>query len=340
MPRIALNGFGRIGRQVFKIARQRGLEIAFINDLTDSTTLAHLLKYDSVHGRYQAEISASEAEITIDGTTYPVLSIKNPAELPSHEVDLMIEGTGAFTDRDKMGLHLQAGAKKVLLTAPAKGEIDATIVMGVNHESLRPEHLLVSNASCTTNCLAPLAYILQREFGIISGFMNTIHSYTNDQNLLDLPHKDLRRARAAAINIVPSSTGAAKTLGLIIPEIQGKLDGLALRVPTPVGSIVDLTCVLSHRVTVEEVNAIFQKYAQTDRFKGILAYNSDPIVSSDIVDNPHSCIFDATLTQIVQPESLSTGSHVKILGWYDNEWGYSNRVVDLAIEMLELWSTK
>ncbi len=331
---LALNGFGRIGRNVFKIAYQKGLEIAFINDLTDSATLAHLLKYDSVQAGLKAEISHDDEGIIVDGKHYPVLAIKNPAELPSADfgVDIMIEGTGVFTDREKMGLHLTAGAKKVILTAPAKGQIDKTIVMGVNDDTLSSVDKLVSNASCTTNCLAPLAYILEKEFGIKSGFMNTIHSYTNDQNLLDLPHKDLRRARAAAINIVPSTTGAAKALGEVVPSLKGKLDGLALRVPTPVGSIVDLTCELNLEVTKAEINAIFAKYAATDQFKGILQYNTEQIVSSDIIANPHSCIFDSTLTQVIGEKSKL----VKIFGWYDNEWGYSSRVVDLAQKLMQL----
>ncbi len=326
-PKIALNGFGRIGRNVFKIAHKKGLEIAFINDLTDAKTLAHLLKYDSVHGKFNGSVDYNDKGLIVDGKLIPIFAIKNPSELPHRdfEIDFVVEGTGVFTDREKMSLHIQGGAKKVILTAPAKGEIDATIVMGVNDEVLKPTDQLISNASCTTNCLAPLAYVLHKEFGIVSGFMNTIHSYTNDQNLLDLPHKDLRRGRAAAVNIVPSSTGAAKAIGLVIPELNGKLDGLAVRVPTPDGSMVDLTCILEREVTKEEVNLAFAKYAAMPQFAGILEYNTDEIVSSDIIGNVHSSVFDSTLTLVVGGKSKL----VKVMSWYDNEWAYSTRVVDL-----------
>jgi len=320
----AINGFGRIGRNVLKIAHRRGHKVAFINDLTDSKTLAHLLKYDSVQKRFEAEVSHNDQAIMVDGESIPVTAIKDPSGLPSSGMTI-VEGTGVFTDREKLGLHLQAGAKKVILTAPAKGDVDATVVLGVNDEILTKDSVLISNASCTTNCLAPLAYVLNQEFGIVQGFMNTAHSYTNDQNLLDLPHKDLRRARAAAINIVPSTTGAAKALGLVIPELAGKLDGLALRVPTPVGSIVDLTCQLSREVTVEEINQAFLKYSKLPQFQNILEYCTDEIVSSDIIGNSHSSIFDSTLTQVIGGKS----NLVKVLGWYDNEWGYSTRIVDL-----------
>jgi len=320
----AINGFGRIGRNVLKIAHRRGHKVAFINDLTDSKTLAHLLKYDSVQKRFEAEVSHNDQAIMVDGESIPVTAIKDPSGLPSSGMTI-VEGTGVFTDREKLGLHLQAGAKKVILTAPAKGDVDATVVLGVNDEILTKNSVLISNASCTTNCLAPLAYVLNQEFGIVQGFMNTAHSYTNDQNLLDLPHKDLRRARAAAINIVPSTTGAAKALGLVIPELAGKLDGLALRVPTPVGSIVDLTCQLSREVTVEEINQAFLKYSKLPQFQNILEYCTDEIVSSDIIGNSHSSIFDSTLTQVIGGKS----NLVKVLGWYDNEWGYSTRIVDL-----------
>jgi len=320
----AINGFGRIGRNVLKIAHRRGHKVAFINDLTDSKTLAHLLKYDSVQKRFEAEVSHNDQAIMVDGESIPVTAIKDPSGLPSSGMTI-VEGTGVFTDREKLGLHLQAGAKKVILTAPAKGDVDATVVLGVNDEILTKDSVLISNASCTTNCLAPLAYVLNQEFGIVQGFMNTARSYTNDQNLLDLPHKDLRRARAAAINIVPSTTGAAKALGLVIPELAGKLDGLALRVPTPVGSIVDLTCQLSREVTVEEINQAFLKYSKLPQFQNILEYCTDEIVSSDIIGNSHSSIFDSTLTQVIGGKS----NLVKVLGWYDNEWGYSTRIVDL-----------
>jgi glyceraldehyde 3-phosphate dehydrogenase len=331
MPKIAINGFGRIGRNFFKIALEQGLDVAFINDLTDPKTLAHLLKYDSVHRGFFAEVAAEENSIQVNDKKYPVYAQKDPTKLPSADIDLMIEGTGVFVDREKMNLHIQAGAKKVLLTAPAKSEIDATVVMGVNHTKLKPEDRLVSNASCTTNCLAPLAFVLNQEFGIKFGFMNTAHSYTNDQNLLDLPHKDLRRARAAAINIVPSSTGAAKAIGLVIPELAGKLDGLALRVPTPDGSIVDLTCVINKKTSVEEINTTFERYSKKPEFKNILKYNQDPIVSSDILGDLHSCIFDSTLTQVIETAETQM---IKVLAWYDNEWAYSNRLVDLAKLML------
>lgn len=326
-PKIALNGFGRIGRNVFKIALKKGLEIAFINDLTDAKTLAHLLKYDSVHGKFEGTVSHDDKGLIVNGKSIPIFAIKNPNELPHKDfgIDVVVEGTGAFTSREKMNLHIQGGAKKVILTAPAKGEINATIVIGVNDETLKPTDQFISNASCTTNCLAPLAYILHKEFGIQSGFMNTIHSYTNDQNLLDLPHQDLRRGRAAAVNIVPSSTGAAKAIGLVIPELNGKLDGLAVRVPTPDGSMVDLTCILDRDVTKDEVNQAFQKYAAMPQFAGILEYNKDEIVSSDIIGNSHSSVFDSTLTLVVGGKSKL----VKVMSWYDNEWAYSTRVVDL-----------
>ncbi|GAB4145252.1 MAG: type I glyceraldehyde-3-phosphate dehydrogenase [Patescibacteria group bacterium] len=337
MTKIALNGFGRIGRNAFKIMHQRNVQIEFINDLTDAHTLAYLLKHDSVHRSFNADIKSTDNSIIVNGREIPVFAEKDPTKLPSKNIDLMIEGTGVFTSREKMSLHLQAGAKKALLTAPAKDEIDATIVMGVNDSELKSEHRLISNASCTTNCLAPLAFILEKEFGIISGFMNTAHSYTNDQNLLDLPHKNLRRARAAAINIVPSSTGAAKTIGLIIPELKGKLDGLALRVPTPDGSIVDLTCNLKTAVTSAEVNQAFQKWAENSEMSSYLSYNLEEIVSSDILGSSYSCIFDSTLTQVIATDSdTKRGTLVKVLGWYDNEWGYSNRTVDLATRILSL----
>jgi glyceraldehyde 3-phosphate dehydrogenase len=291
-----------------------------------------LLKYDSVQPTFKADISYDESGIIVNGQKYMVYAQKDPALLPSQNIDVMIEGTGVFTTKEKMNLHIQAGAKKVLLTAPAKGDIDKTIVLGVNEETLSATDMFISNASCTTNCLAPLAYVLNKEFGIQQGFMNTIHSYTNDQNLLDLPHKDLRRARAAALNIVPSTTGAAKALGLVIPSLSGKLDGLSLRVPTPDGSIVDLTCILDQEVTSDQINEVFKKYSQSSQFIGILEYNQEQIVSTDIIGNPHSCIFDSTLTQVVG----GSGKLVKIFGWYDNEWGYSNRVADLAEKLLKM----
>ena len=331
---IAINGFGRIGRNAFKIALSKGINVAFINDLTDSKMLAHLLKYDSVQGRFDGTVEAVDDGIIVNGVKVPIFAIKNPAELPTKEygVEIMMESTGIFTTREKMDLHIQAGARKVVLSAPAKSEIDATIVLGVNDDVLKPEDKFISNASCTTNCLAPMAYVLEKEFGIKRGFMNTIHSYTNNQNLLDLPGSDMRRARAAAINIVPTSTGAAKAIGLVIPELEGKLDGMATRVPTPDGSMVDLTCELNTEVTKEEINEAFAKYADTPRLKEILKYETDPIVSTDIIGSNYSCIFDSKLTQVIGSKS----NFVKIFGWYDNEWGYSRRIVDLVEKVAEL----
>ncbi|HEX6970155.1 MAG TPA: type I glyceraldehyde-3-phosphate dehydrogenase, partial [Micromonosporaceae bacterium] len=300
------------------------LEIVAVNDLTDTKTLAHLLKYDTTLGTLSSEIRSGEGSITVDGKEIKVLSQRDPAALPWGDlgVDIVIESTGHFTDAEKAKAHIAAGAKKVIISAPAKGE-DFTVVLGVNDDKYDPAaHTIISNASCTTNCLAPMAKVINDAFGIQRGLMTTIHAYTQDQNLQDGPHKDLRRARAAALNIVPTSTGAAKAIGLVLPQLKGKLDGYALRVPVPTGSATDLTVTLSREASVEEVNAAFRSAAE-GAFKGILTYTEDPIVSADIVTDPASCIFDAGLTKVI-------GSEVKVVGWYDNEWGYSNRLVDLV----------
>jgi glyceraldehyde 3-phosphate dehydrogenase len=321
---IGINGFGRIGRLVFRrLLSQGGFNVVGINDITDATTLAYLLKYDSVHGMYKGEVKADGTNIVVDGKTYPVSAEKDPAKLPWKALgaDIVIEGTGVFTSREKLQLHITAGARKVLLTAPAKDEIDATVVMGVNEHVLTGKEQFVSNASCTTNCLAPMVSVLHKSFGLESGFMTTVHSYTNDQRLLDLPHKDLRRARAAALSIIPTTTGAARTVGKVIPELKGKLDGFSLRVPTPDASITDFVCTLKTAVTKEQVNAAVKAAADTN-LKGILQYTEDEIVSTDIIGNTHSCIFDSKLT-------MAMGNTVKVFGWYDNEWGFSCRVVDL-----------
>ncbi len=326
--RVAINGFGRIGRNVFKLMLERpGIEVVAINDLTDAKTLAHLLKYDSVHGKFSGTVSAKDGAIVVNGKEIPIYAIRDPKQLPwaSHQVDVAIESTGIFTaaDSPKGGYmnHIEAGAKKVILTVPAKDDI-TTVVLGVNNEAIKPEIKAYSNASCTTNCLAPLAKVLHENFGIVKGFMTTVHAYTNDQNILDLPHSDLRRARAAAVSIIPTTTGAARAVSLVLPELKGKLDGTAMRVPVPDGSVVDLTVEFSRSVTKEEVNAAL-KAAAEGPMKGILEYTEDPIVSCDIIGNPHSSIFDALST-------MSMGNMVKVMSWYDNELGYSNRVVDLA----------
>lgn len=326
MVRVAINGFGRIGRNFFRIAfGNPEIEIVAVNDLTDSKTLAHLLKYDSVHGIYDADIKAVENGIVINGKEIKITAIKDPAELPWKDlgVDVVIESTGVFTKREDAQKHLQAGAKKVIISAPAKNP-DVTIVLGVNQDMYDPaNHNIISNASCTTNALAPVVKVLQKEFGIKYGYMVTTHAYTNDQRILDLPHKDLRRARAAAVNIVPTTTGAAKALGEVIPEVKGKLDGTARRVPVADGSLIDLTVVVEKETTVEEVNAAMKKYAEGE-MKGILAYCEDPVVSSDIVGNPASSIFDSLLTQVIG------GNLVHVASWYDNEYGYSMRLKDLV----------
>jgi len=323
--RIAINGFGRIGRNVFRILHQRAdIEVVAINDITDTATLAHLLKFDSVHGRFQGTVEVSGDSLTVDGKTVKVTAERDPANLPhaANGIDFVVESTGIFTTREACEKHITAGAGRVLLTVPPKGEIDAMIVMGVNQETLKPTDKVISNASCTTNCLAPMAKVLHESFGIKHGLMTTVHAYTNDQKILDLPHKDLRRARAAAVNIIPTTTGAARAVGKVLPALAGKLDGFAMRVPVPDGSVVDLTVDLERDVTVDEVNAAF-KAAGGDGLKGILEYSEDPLVSSDIVGQPASNVFDAQSTMVMN------GNMVKVVGWYDNEWGYSNRVVDL-----------
>jgi len=330
MARVAINGFGRIGRLVFRIAVERdAFEIVRINDITDAATLAHLLKYDSVHGRFQGDVKVDGNAIVVNGKKIEVSAERDPANLPWADlgVDLVIESTGVFRKRAELEKHLQAGAKKVVLTAPARDKIDATIVIGVNDDTLKPEHKIVSNASCTTNCIAPMVKVLHDSFGVRRGLMTTVHAYTNDQRILDLPHKDLRRARAAAVSIIPTTTGAAKTVGKVIPELDGKLDGCAMRVPVSDGSVVDFTAELGKETSVEEINAAFKSAAE-GTLKGILEYCEDPIVSVDVVGNRHSCIFDSPSTMLIG------GNFVKVVGWYDNEIGYSARVVDLALKML------
>lgn len=322
--RIGINGFGRIGRVVFRAAMQhKDLEIVHINDLTDTKTLAHLLKYDSVHGTLAADVVGQNDGLQVAGREVSVSAIKDPAELPwaSKKVDVVFECTGIFTQRDAADLHLKAGAPKVIISAPAKGE-DLTVVYGVNHELLKPEYKVISNGSCTTNCLAPVVKVLNEEYGVVTGQMTTVHSYTNDQRTLDLPHKDLRRARAAALNMIPTSTGAAKAIGLVIPELAGKIQGLAVRVPTPNVSLVDFTCEIKKSATAEEINASLQKAAEGP-LKGVLSFTSEPLVSSDFNGNPYSSIVDGQST-------LSTGTLVKVLSWYDNETGFSNRMLDVA----------
>ncbi len=332
--KLAINGFGRIGRNVFKIAFEReGVDVVAINDLTNPKTLAYLLKYDSTFGVYAKSVEAKDGAIVVDGKEIKVYAERNPKDLPWKDlgVDVAIESTGVFRTAEgpKGGYkdHVTAGAKKVILTVPAKDEVDNTIVLGVNDEALKDSDIAVSNASCTTNCLAPVAKILNDEFGIEEGLMTTVHAFTNDQVILDQPHSDLRRARAASMSIIPTSTGAAKAVGLVIPELNGKLNGLAMRVPTPTGSIVDLTFKLKKNVSVDEINAAIKKAAD-GKLKGILEYTSDPIVSSDIKGNPHSSVFDAASTMKIGENFF------KILSWYDNEWGYSNRVVDLALKLV------
>ncbi|HQU71627.1 MAG: type I glyceraldehyde-3-phosphate dehydrogenase [Calditrichaeota bacterium] len=330
--KVAINGFGRIGRLVFKAMQdQRDIDIVAINDLTDAKTLAHLLKYDSVHGRYPVPVKADGEYLHAGDRKVRILSERNPADLPWKEmgVEFVVESTGIFTSREKMSLHLQAGAKKVILTAPAKDQLDNTVVMGVNDDTLTADQVLVSNASCTTNCLAPVAKVLNDNFGIKRGWMTTVHGYTNDQNILDLPHKDLRRARAAALNIIPTTTGAAKAVGLVIPQLKGKLDGMAMRVPTPDGSLVDLVVELGKETTAEEINQKM-KEAANGALKGFLEYSEDPLVSQDIIDNPASSIFDALSTRVME------GNFVKVISWYDNEYGYSNRTVDILKKMASL----
>ena len=325
--KIGINGFGRIGRNFFRALRQAGadLEVVAVNDITDARTLAHLLRYDSVLGRFQGDVEAADDAIVVDGNKLRVLAERDPANLPWKELgaEVVVESTGLFTDRDKAAKHLEAGARKVVISAPAKGE-DVTIVMGVNDTQYNPAaHDVISNASCTTNCVAPMARVLLDAFGIERGLMTTVHAYTNDQQILDLPHSDLRRARAAALNIIPTTTGAAKATALVIPELKGKLDGMSMRVPVPDGSVTDLVCVVEGEPSKEEVNEAFRAAAESGPLAGKLIYTEDPIVSSDIVGSPASCTFDAQAT-------MTTGNLVKAVGWYDNEWGYSNRLVDLV----------
>jgi glyceraldehyde 3-phosphate dehydrogenase len=324
--KVGINGFGRIGRNFFRAAKEKKVDLDFVavNDITDSETLAHLLKYDSVLGKLDAEISTTDEGITVDGEGFKVLAERDPGALPWKElgVEIVVESTGLFTEREKAEKHLEAGAQKVIISAPAKGE-DVTIVLGVNEGEYDPtQHHVISNASCTTNCVVPLASVLDEAFGIDRALMTTCHAYTNDQNLLDLPHKDLRRARAAAINIVPASTGAAKATYLAIPKLKGKMDGMAFRVPVPDGSVTDLVALLDRDVTVEEVNEAYRT-AAGGKLDGIVKYSEELLVSSDIVGDSHSCVFDA-------PSTMALGNMVKVVGWYDNEWGYSNRLVELT----------
>ncbi len=324
--KVGINGFGRIGRNVFRvIAAREDIDVVAINDLADARTLSILLKYDSVHGRFDGDIEAKEDTLVVKGKEVKLTKEKDPAGLPWKElgVDVVIESTGIFTKKADCAKHLEAGAKKVILSAPAKDRIDATIVMGINENALRPEHKIVSNASCTTNCLGPLAKVINDNFQIEKGLMTTIHAYTNDQNVADMMHKDLRRARAAAVNIIPTTTGAAKAIGEVIPELKGKLDGMAMRVPVANGSVTDLVATVKKNVSIEEVNRAF-KAAAGNELNGILEYCEDPLVSSDIIGNEHSCILDAMSTCVID------GNLIKVIGWYDNEWGYSNRMVDLV----------
>jgi glyceraldehyde 3-phosphate dehydrogenase len=325
--KVGINGFGRIGRNFFRAAKQQGIDIDFVavNDITNAGTLAHLLKYDSVLGTFPGEVTATETSIFADGDELKVLAEKDPASLPWKELgaQIVIESTGLFTKREAADKHIAAGAEKVIISAPAKGE-DITMVLGVNDDAYDPKsHNVISNASCTTNCVVPMAKVLDDAFGIDQGFMTTIHAYTNDQRILDLPHEDLRRARAAAINIIPTSTGAARTTGVVIPHLKGRVDGLAMRVPIPDGSVTDLVATLNREASIEEVNAAYRSAAERGPLAGKLVYTEDPIVSSDIVGSPASCTFDALST-------MAMGTMVKVLGWYDNEWGYSHRLVDLT----------
>jgi glyceraldehyde 3-phosphate dehydrogenase len=327
---VGINGFGRIGRNFFRAHLQRGgdFEVVAANDLGDAATMAHLLKHDSVLGTLNEDVSASDGSISVAGQDIQILAERDPASLPWDDlgVDVVIESTGLFTKRDGAEKHLEAGAKKVVISAPAT-EPDVTIVLGVNEDVYDPEsHHIISNASCTTNCVAPLAKVLHDEFTIEQGFMTTIHAYTNDQQILDLPHKDLRRARAAAINLIPTSTGAARAIGVVMPDLKGKVDGMSMRAPVPTGSIVDLVCRLGREATVDEVNQAYRSRADTGRFEGIIQYSDEPLVSTDIQHSSYSCIVDSELT-------MANGSLVKVFGWYDNEWGYSCRLVDLVAKV-------
>lgn len=330
--KLGINGFGRIGRLVFRSILERQskeFDIVAVNDLTDAATLAHLFKYDSVHGVFPGDVVVDGDGLNINGDRFKVLSERDPSKLPWGElgVEVVIESTGLFRTREKAAMHLAAGAKKVVISAPASGAVDATVVLGVNDDVLTGDEEIISNASCTTNCLAPMVKVLDDAFGVKRGFMTTVHAYTADQRIQDAPHKDLRRARAAAVSIIPTTTGAAKAVGLVLPHLQGKLDGFALRVPVPDGSLTDLTAELAEDVTAEQINEAFQK-AAGGKLSGILQYSEDPIVSTDIIHNPHSCIFDAQST-------MATGSFVKVVGWYDNEWGYSNRTIDVVATLVK-----
>lgn len=326
--KLAINGFGRIGRLAFREIYNRNLDIDVIgiNDLTSASTLAHLLKYDSVHGKFAGSVEAKDGAIIVNGKEIKIYSQRNPEDISWSNPDIVLESTGVFSTREDMSRHFKSGAKKVLLSAPAKDQMDANIVLGVNDGDLTGSEKLISNASCTTNCLAPMVKVLDENFGLKSGFMTTVHAYTNDQRILDLPHKDLRRARAAAVNAIPTTTGAAKAVGLVYPKVQGILHGYSIRIPIPDGSITDFSVVVEKSTTIEEINSVFKK-ASENELKGILEYTEDPIVSSDIVGNRHSCIFDAQLTDVVD------GTHIKVVGWYDNEAGYSNRIIDLVMKL-------
>ncbi len=329
MIKVAINGFGRIGRLTFKVlAKNSNVEVVAINDLTDASTLAHLLKYDSVHGRFDGTVEARDNKFVVNGKAIKIFAEKDPANLPWKDlgIDVVLESTGIFVDQEGAGKHIKAGAKKVVISAPAKGDI-TTVVLGVNDDLLTGKETIVSNASCTTNCLAPMAKVLDENFGIDRGYITTIHAYTADQRLQDAPHRDLRRARAAAVSIVPTSTGAAKAVGLVLPHLKGKLDGVAMRVPIPDGSLTDLTVILKKEATAEQINEAMKK-ASEGSMKGILEYTEDPIVSVDIIGNPHSCIFDSQMTS-------ANGNLAKVVGWYDNEAGYSYRAADLMLKISE-----
>jgi len=324
--KIAINGFGRIGRSVFRILNNReNIDVVAINDIFDKGALTYLLKYDTVMGRFPEEVSLEGDILKTQSQSVKLLAERDPASLPWNElgVDIVIESTGIFRQRDQLQYHINAGAKRVVLTVPSKDEIDYTVVLGVNDDGLKPEHKIVSNASCTTNCLAPMAKILNESFGIQMGVINTIHAYTNDQRLADVPHSDWRRSRAAAENVIPTTTGAARAVGKVLPELDGKLDGIAMRVPVPDGSVVDLNVRLDKEVTTDEVNDVIRSASESGPLKNVLQYSNLPVVSTDIIGNPHSSIFDAPFTRVIE------GNFVKTLNWYDNEWGYSNRVVDL-----------